>query len=289
MGRAKPMTIELIESADDDAYCRSFVSACDRDRYLASLFAPADKRRHLNALHAFAADLAAIKSRASEPLVGQIRLQWWRDSLVEMVAGTIFNAPIADALIRAIAAADLPKSALEAMIDAREAELGGDHLVSLASFEHHLAATDGAIFAHGVQILTGQSAAEEAPHGALRAAGIALGLTRTMTRCPSPSSAMDMLPRDLLAMHGAQLNAASTTLTPALKAVQNDLIATARHHLIRARGGTASLAHEAHPALLPLATIEADLKRIERAPFAGPRGALRRQLSIYLAARRGQL
>ena len=279
------MADKPMPGTDDDAHCSAFVRERDRDHYLAGLFAPPEKRCHLNALHAFAADLAAIKSKASEPLLGQVRLQWWRDSLNEMIAGTTIGMPIANALARAIAACELPAPPFEAMIEAREAELDGDHLASLAGFEDHLSATDGAVIELGVQVLTGDGNGQ----AVARPAGIALGLTRTLARLPAPSAGMDLLPRDILKMHGAGGDTGPNDASPALKAAMDDLIATARHHLEAARRGWSGLAPASLPALLPLATIEPDLRRVERAPYSGASGRLRRQWAIWRAARRGRL
>src|SRR5207244_2038693 len=51
------------------------------DRYLAARLAPRAARRDLIALAAFVGDTARIAATASEPLIGEIRLQWWRDVL----------------------------------------------------------------------------------------------------------------------------------------------------------------------------------------------------------------
>ena len=57
------------------------VRAGDRDRYLADLFAPAAPRQHLFALHAFNVEVARIRDEVSDPTLGEIRLQWWRDAV----------------------------------------------------------------------------------------------------------------------------------------------------------------------------------------------------------------
>ena len=53
--------------------------AADPDRYLSMLYAPQDRRADLLALYAFNAEVAGIRDRVSEPMPGEIRLQWWRD------------------------------------------------------------------------------------------------------------------------------------------------------------------------------------------------------------------
>ena len=60
-------------------YCKDLVERFDPDRYLCSLFAPAAVRPGLMALYAFNVEVAGIRESVTEPLIGQMRLQWWID------------------------------------------------------------------------------------------------------------------------------------------------------------------------------------------------------------------
>ena len=51
----------------------------DRDRYQTALFAPADRREALFALYAFNYEIARVRESVTQPMLGQIRLQWWRE------------------------------------------------------------------------------------------------------------------------------------------------------------------------------------------------------------------
>jgi phytoene synthase len=62
------------------AYCEALVRAADKDRFLAALFLPPVVRAHAFALYAFNAEIAAVRGRARDPLAGEVRFQWWRDS-----------------------------------------------------------------------------------------------------------------------------------------------------------------------------------------------------------------
>ncbi len=53
----------------------------DRELWLATLYAPAPVRAALTALFALDCTLAAIPPSVSEPMVGAIRLAWWREAL----------------------------------------------------------------------------------------------------------------------------------------------------------------------------------------------------------------
>ena len=59
----------------------------DRDRYQTALFAPADRREALFALYAFNYEVARVRETVTPPMLGQIRLQWWR----EVIDGGLFG------------------------------------------------------------------------------------------------------------------------------------------------------------------------------------------------------
>lgn len=51
----------------------------DRDRYLACLLSLSHLPISLAILYSFNAELARVRDLASNPLAGEIRLQWWKD------------------------------------------------------------------------------------------------------------------------------------------------------------------------------------------------------------------
>src|SRR5208282_2178696 len=53
----------------------------DRDRFQTALFAPAARREALFALYAFNCEIARVRERVTQPTLGQIRLQWWREAI----------------------------------------------------------------------------------------------------------------------------------------------------------------------------------------------------------------
>lgn len=82
---------DIVQNAD---YCRDLVKRDDPDRYLLSLFAPADAQRALWALYAFNQEIAKIKDTVSEPMLGEIRLQWWQDVIDEIERGEVREQPV---------------------------------------------------------------------------------------------------------------------------------------------------------------------------------------------------
>src|SRR5437763_1569284 len=99
------------------------VRKSDYDRYAAAVFARKSLRSHLYALYAFNYEVAKTAETVSEPLAGQIRLQWWRDALGELRAGKRREHPVVLALAEVLSAHDLPQGLFDQMIDAREWDL----------------------------------------------------------------------------------------------------------------------------------------------------------------------
>src|SRR5215510_9905005 len=107
----------MAESRDE------LVRRVDPDRYLASLFAPHALRTELNVLYAFNYEVAKTAETVSQPIAGQIRLQWWRDRIAELYRGVAVEHPVVQALSGVIASRSLPRDLFDELIDAREHDL----------------------------------------------------------------------------------------------------------------------------------------------------------------------
>ena len=97
----------------------------DPDRWLSSRFiADPALRADVVAVYAFDHELARAPRVASNPLLGEIRLTWWREALDEIYDGRpVRQHPGAQALAAAARRHGLPREPLETMIDARYREL----------------------------------------------------------------------------------------------------------------------------------------------------------------------
>jgi phytoene synthase len=97
------------------------VRRADPDRWLASRFVsdPA-ARNDVIALYAFDIELDRARRVTTSALAAEIRLTWWWEALGEMFGqGALRAHPLARTLADVIARRSLPRSLLEAMIDAR--------------------------------------------------------------------------------------------------------------------------------------------------------------------------
>ena len=68
-------------------YVLDTVRRADRDRFLGALFAPEPARADLLALLAFDHELARTRTVTREPMLARIRLEWWREAVVEAAGG----------------------------------------------------------------------------------------------------------------------------------------------------------------------------------------------------------
>ncbi len=175
--------------------------AADYDRYLSALFAPAGRREALFALIAFNHEIARIPEAVSEPMLGRIRLQWWREALEAIHVGEVprrheVALPLADA----IRAHGLDRDAFDRLLDAREADLEPDVPPDLAALERYAAASGGALTTL-MQQACGVTAAPALEAG--RQVGTAWALVGTLRAAPRAAArGRCMLPAALLADAG---------------------------------------------------------------------------------------
>ncbi len=107
-------------------YVLDTVRTADRDRFLCALFAPEPARSGLLALLAFDHELARTRTVTREPMLAEIRLEWWREAATEAAGGGKPRAqPVVEALSEAVRRHDLTGTALIGLIDARAEEIDG--------------------------------------------------------------------------------------------------------------------------------------------------------------------
>ena len=134
------------------SYAGEQVRLYDHDRFMTVIFAPAAVREHLFALYAFNIELAKVREIVSEPLIGQMRLQWWRDTLDKIYAGETIKHEVARPLGAAIAACGIARVAFDPLIDAREFDLDGVPPASLAALLDYAEGTGALLLSIALQI-----------------------------------------------------------------------------------------------------------------------------------------
>ena len=276
----------------DATYCEGEVRAHDRDRYLVTQFAPVPRRAALYALYAFNLEVAKTAELVSEELLGQIRLEWWREAIEECYDGAPRRHEVVEALAGAIREHDLTRGHFKRLIDARAFDLDPEPHATLAALEAYAEATSSTLIWLAMEVLGG--AGDEAREAG-RHIGVAFALTGLIRAMPFHLRAgRNYLPAELSQRHGIhRADLVALKPSPGLTAAIREIADAARSHLASARAAHAELDRDELPSLL-LATIADEyLERLRHAghdPFepglAAP-SALR-PLRLWFRAMRGR-
>src|SRR5271168_2834064 len=121
------------------------VRAADPDRYFSALFAPAQLRPFLFALYAFNAEVARVAESVREPMLGAIRLEWWREGAEGAARDTPRSHDVVRGLSFLFAERGLSLAAIEAIITARAFDSSADYFSDFAALEQYLDATGGGL------------------------------------------------------------------------------------------------------------------------------------------------
>ena len=234
------------------------VRRADPDRYFSALFAPAAKRPQLLALYAFNVEIARVADTVREPMMGEIRLEWWRETLAGARSGMPRNHDVARALTALFASVELPAEPFEAMIAARNFDSSADVFADRVAVESYCDATSANLMRLAVRVLGGED------ETMAREAGIAYALCGIMRsiphhaarhKCFLPESlmqAVDLSKEQLFAGHESDK----------VKAIVAQMAIWTREHLAAARA--MRIRKELLPAFLPASLVPLFLKRVTR-------------------------
>jgi 15-cis-phytoene synthase len=248
----------------DAAVCADLVRAHDFTRYAAALFVPAPQRRALLALYAFNVEICRVPTQVSQPLPGEVRLQWWSDALRGEAHGGVEGNPVAAELLRAVRTYSLSVERLSRLIEEHHFDLYNDPMPTMAALEGYLGDTSAALFSLAAAILGPQSS--DVGHLA-RHAGLAQGMTQMMASLSFDASQRRLfVPLQILAKHGCGAEEIfAGKETPKLRAALNEMFDEARSHLNAALSLLSAIPSEVRPAFLPLAQVSRDIEMLSRA------------------------
>ena len=185
---------------DPKSYLSDEAKKCDYDRWLTGLFAPPACRDGIFTLLAFNGEIARIRETVSEPLLGDIRLQWWRDALSGIDKGAPPAHPVIKALAEVIPAFSLDMALLQHMIDTRARDLDPAPFATTAELLDYADGTGGilnslAAFVAGLTSTEGLEAA--------RQVGRAFALTGIIRAIPYHAKRdLLLIPADMLTRQG---------------------------------------------------------------------------------------
>lgn len=270
------------------SHCIALVRASDRDRYLATLFAPAQHRPALSALYAFNVEIGRVREAAREPMPGEIRLQWWREVLLGERDGEAAAHPIASALRESIARYRIEPERLIALVDAHTFDLYDEPFATLDDFDNYAALSEGVVLGAAAAILGAEGIAVTR---LVRHAAIAATVMRSLVLLRHHAERRQIfIPREVMDRHALiPESIVARQMSDALKSALAEMRRHARRQLQAAALEAGEVPVSLSPALLPLAPVGPQLRRMDRrgyAPFSPDvLSPLRRQWLIWRASR----
>ena len=157
--------------------CAGLVERGDPDRFAATLAAPLKARAKLWPIYAFNLEIARAPWVSTQPLIAEMRLQFWRDVLVapkppaHEVAG-----PLHALLGQTAGLAEL----LDTVVEARRRDIARDPFASPSEFDAYIEGTSATLMWAAALALGADPAAETA----FRALGWAAGLASYLRAVP---------------------------------------------------------------------------------------------------------
>ncbi len=161
--------------------CAALVERGDPDRFLAVMAAPVVARARLLPLYAFNLEVARAPWVTQEPMIAEMRLQWWRDVVAEPKPRAHEVAGPIHALIRD---ADLPRAVLDRLVEARRWDIYRDPFEDQAAMDAYLDDTGAGLMWLAARALGAPAGAE----GAVRAYGWAAALAQYLRAIPELSN-----------------------------------------------------------------------------------------------------
>lgn len=239
----------------------------DRDRYQTALFAPSDRRGALLALYAFNYEIARVRETVTQPMLGQIRLQWWREVLDAAYAGTPSRQHlVVIPMTAAIREFGLSRSHFDRLIDAREQNLADEPPATLAALEQYAEASSAPLIALALEALDVRAPALAA---VARHVGTGYALAGLLRAIPFHARAgRSYIPADIAGrerIDPADYAAARTTL--GLRTAVRTIAESAAQHLHAARAHRTDIPRPAVAALLPAVVATRHLARLERVGY----------------------
>ncbi len=254
-------------------YCIDQVNQYDHDRYLCIMLAPRNRRDDLFALHGFNCEIASIRSHVNETLLGQMRLQWWRDIIHNSKPDNPRPAGTAGLLYHIICRHGLAKQHFLDLLEARGDDLNDNPPPTLDSLVDYCAATSSTLVQLSLDMLSGSPSQKISPAAYHCGVAWALsGIIRSMAyQLAHPSQARCMVPMDMQRKTGIDLSDLSGLTTEhelkALRDIVRSLATRANEHLQHARQASKNQPRSTIAALLSVPLASHYLGRISKTGF----------------------
>ncbi len=224
----------------------------DSALYSALLFLPVSSRSAAASIHAFNREIDRIAFLVSDPMPGEIRLQWWRDVLAGDRQFEGEANPLARELVQTIRDHKLPAEGFQRYLDARTFDLYNDPMPDRNTLEAYLGETESFIL-QMIAICCGVSNDSKLAN-ACGHAGVAFGIARILSRLSLDRVAYRIfIPADLLLACGLDTNEWLSDPSSGHASVVSGFISLGEEHLHKAKKAIKLLPKDSRVAFLPLA------------------------------------
>lgn len=169
--------------------------------YLSVRFSPLEQRVALSWLFGFFMDVEQISIKVNEPLLGEIRLQWWRDQLLKLLRGESVGHPVADGLAPYFKkSGDELFKELIGLVDSFGFEIQKEPVKTKTELHSILDQRYGSFFRAGLILTDGQFATQDV---VCSEAGKAFGVATLLAELNGFLHRDIMpLPQDIMSQHG---------------------------------------------------------------------------------------
>lgn len=162
--------------------CAAIVEKGDPERFAAAMASPVAARRALFPLYAFNVEVSRAPWVTQEPMIAEMRLQWWRDALEEIGAGKpVRRHEVVTPLSKILTPHDV--AVLDRLVAARRWDIYKDAFEDVAHFESYLNETAGGVMRTAVNLLVGRLSPQAQTD--LKNLGYTTGLARFLQAVPA--------------------------------------------------------------------------------------------------------
>ncbi len=132
--------------------CAGLVERGDADRFLAAMAAPPAAREILFPLYAFNVEVARAPWVTQEPMIAEMRLQWWRDALAEIADGATVRRHEVVTPLDGVLSPEMARD-LDELVAARRWDIYKDPFEDAAHFARYIDQTSGTLMWTAARLL----------------------------------------------------------------------------------------------------------------------------------------
>ena len=220
-------------------------------------------------LYAFNIELAMVRERVNEQLLGEMRFQWWRDQITCGYAGSARPEGIAGALYDFIRQCEPPREYFDILIDSRTRDLSDGLFEDLTDFEEYCRGSTMPLIQLSFVPIARQIGHEPILGSLAQNVGMVWAITGLIRAMPTHAThGRCMIPLSLMIHHGLTRETVfSDQARSHLNLIIEELVARAEKHLNSAKAQIQTANKALFPGFLPLVMADFYLSAIRKSGF----------------------